>query len=142
MPSCTIDTLLNQAKIIGDKNSISAEELLDCVNKLSAYFNTDLKEFSLKLNPRGTEFQKKVWTQLLNIPFGKPYSYIELSKQIGVPKAIYAVANTNGKNLHWIIVPCHRMIGRDSSLKGYAGDLPRKHWLLNHESINKQQSLF
>ena len=142
MPSCTIDTLLNQAKIIGDTNSFSAEELLDCVNKLSPYFNNDLREFSLNVNPRGKEFQKKVWTQLLNIPFEKTNSYIELSKQIGDPKAIHAVTNTNGKNPHWIIVLCYRRIGRDIGHTDYAGDLPRKQWLLNHESINKQQSLF
>ena len=157
MPSCTIETPLGQAKIIGDKDGISAvsvdntknelsqiipEELLECVNQLSAYFNNDLKEFELKLNPKGTEFQKKVWTQLLNIPFGKTCSYLELSKQLGDPKAIRAVANANGKNPLWIIVPCHRVIGIDGSLTGYAGGLHRKQWLLNHESINKQQSLF
>ena len=157
MPSCTIETPLGQAKIIGDKDGISAvsvdntknelsqiipEELLECVNQLSAYFNNDLKEFELKLNPKGTEFQKKVWTQLLNIPFGKTCSYLELSKQLGDPKAIRAVANANGKNPLWIIVPCHRVIGSDGSLTGYAGGLHRKQWLLNHESINKQQSLF
>lgn len=157
MPSCTIETPLGQAKIIGDKDGISAvsvddtkdeltqiipEELLDCVNQLSAYFNNDLKEFDLKLNPKGTEFQKKVWTQLLNIPFGKTCSYLELSKQLGDPKAIRAVASANGKNPLWIIVPCHRVIGSDGSLTGYAGGLHRKQWLLNHERINKQQSLF
>ena len=156
MPSCTIETPLGQAKIIGDKDGISAvsvdntknelsqiipEELLECVNQLSAYFNNDLKEFELKLNPKGTEFQKKVWTQLLNIPFGKTCSYLELSKQLGEPKAIRAVANANGKNPLWISVPCHRVIGIDGSLTGYAGGLHRKQWLLNHESINKQQSL-
>jgi len=157
MPSCTIDTPLGQAKIIGDKDGISTisidnktnelsqiipEELLDCVNQLSAYFNNDLKEFNLKLNPNGTEFQKKVWTQLLNIPFGKTCSYLELSKQLGNPKAIRAVANANSKNPLWIIIPCHRVIGSDGSLTGYAGGLHRKQWLLNHESNNKQQSLF
>ncbi len=157
MPSCTIDTPLGQAKIIGDKDGISAvsvddtkdelsriipEDQLECINQLSAYFNNDLKEFNLKLNPKGTEFQKKVWTQLLNIPFGKTCSYLELSKQLGDLKAIRAVANANGKNPLWIIVPCHLVIGSDGSLTGYAGGLHRKQWLLNHESINKQQSLF
>lgn len=157
MPSCTIDTPLGQAKIIGDKDGISAvsvddtkdelsriipEDQLECINQLSAYFNNDLKEFNLKLNPKGTEFQKKVWTQLLNIPFGKTCSYLELSKQLGDLKAIRAVANANGKNPLWIIVPCHLVIGSDGGLTGYAGGLHRKQWLLNHESINKQQSLF
>ena len=94
------------------------------------------------LNPNGTEFQKKVWRQLETIPFGKTLSYLELSKQLGDVKAIRAVANANGKNPLWIIIPCHRVIGSDGSLTGYAGGLYRKQWLLNHESEYKQQSLF
>jgi methylated-DNA-[protein]-cysteine S-methyltransferase len=79
---------------------------------------------------------------LLTIPFGKTLSYLELSKQFGDVKAIRAVANANGKNPLWIIIPCHRVIGSDGSLTGYAGGLQRKQWLLEHESPYKQQSLF
>jgi len=117
-------------------------ELEDCVIQINEYFEGYRKQFDLKLNPEGTNFQKKVWQQLQKIPFGKTISYLELSKQLGDVKAIRAVANANGKNPIWIIVPCHRVIGSDGSLTGYAGGLHRKKWLLNHESPFKQQSLF
>ena len=86
------------------------------------------------LHPSGTEFQKKVWQELLNIPFGKTCSYLELSKKLGDVKAIRAVAAANGKNPLWIVIPCHRVIGSDGSLTGYAGGLWRKKWLLEHEN--------
>ncbi|WP_411893897.1 methylated-DNA--[protein]-cysteine S-methyltransferase [Winogradskyella sp. A2] len=156
MPSCVIDIPIGFAKITGDKNGISSvsiasengksniipEELLDCVTQLKAYFKEELQTFDLTLNPEGTAFQKSVWKQLQTIPYGKTISYLELSKHLGDVKAIRAVANANGKNPLWIIIPCHRVIGSDGSLTGYAGGLSRKQWLLNHESINKQQSLF
>jgi len=117
-------------------------QLEDCVMQLIEYFEGSRKHFNLKLNANGTEFQKKVWKQLEQIPYGKTMSYLELSKQLGDVKAIRAVANANGKNPLWIIVPCHRVIGSDGSLTGYAGGLYRKQWLLEHESPYKQQSLF
>lgn len=95
-----------------------------------------------KLNPKGTAFQQKVWQELLNIPYGKTMSYQELSIKLGDVKATRAVANANGKNPLWIVVPCHRVIGSDGSLTGYAGGLWRKKWLLDHENPVKQQSLF
>ena len=157
MDTCYIETPLGHAKIVGDNNGISAvsildskeelsevipESLLECATQLKAYFNDQLKTFDLKLNPEGTSFQKKVWQQLQLIPYGKSISYLELSKQLGDVKAIRAVAGANGKNPLWIIVPCHRVIGTDGSLTGYAGGLHRKQWLLNHESEFKQQTLF
>ncbi|WP_299115460.1 methylated-DNA--[protein]-cysteine S-methyltransferase [uncultured Winogradskyella sp.] len=157
MQSCTIETPLGHAKITGDANGISKvsigdtteelselipEDLLDCVTQLKAYFREELQDFDLKLNPSGTDFQKKVWQYLQQIPFGKTCSYLELSKKIGDPKAIRAVANANGKNPLWVIIPCHRVIGSDGSLTGYAGGLHRKQWLINHESEHKQQTLF
>ena len=117
-------------------------ELEDCVIQLNEYFAGDRTLFDLKLNPEGTTFQKQVWNALQTIPYGKTLSYLELSKQLGDVKAIRAVANANGKNTLWIIVPCHRVIGSDGSLTGYAGGLHRKQWLLEHESPYKQQSLF
>jgi methylated-DNA-[protein]-cysteine S-methyltransferase len=117
-------------------------ELEDCVIQLNEYFEGSRKHFDLKLNAQGTDFQKKVWKQLEQIPYGKTISYLELSKKLGDIKAIRAVANANGKNPLWIIVPCHRVIGSDGSLTGYAGGLQRKQWLLEHESPYKQQSLF
>jgi len=154
---CYIDTPLGHAKISGNENGLTSvsildtqeqlsdtipEPLLDGVIQLKAYFNETRKTFDLKLNPEGTAFQKKVWRALETIPFGKTMSYLQLSKQLGDIKAIRAVASANSKNPLCIIIPCHRVIGSDGSLTGYAGGLHRKQWLLNHESEHKQQSLF
>lgn len=117
-------------------------ELEDCVIQLQEYFEGTRTAFNLNLNPQGTEFQKKVWKQLEQIPYGKTVSYLELSRQLGDIKAIRAVANANGKNPLWIITPCHRIIGSDGSLTGYAGGLHRKKWLIEHENPYKQQRLF
>lgn len=157
MDTCYIETPLGYAKIIGDQDGITSvsivdtkedtsesipESLSDCATQLKAYFNNKLKSFDLKLNPEGTDFQKKVWKQLEKIPYGKTISYLDLAKQLGDAKTIRAAASANGKNPLWIIVPCHRVIGTDGSLTGYAGGLHRKQWLLNHESEHKQQTLF
>ena len=117
-------------------------ELEDCVMQLNEYFAGIRTQFNLKLNPEGTHFQKQVWDEILKIPYGKTSTYLQLSKQLGDVKAIRAVANANGKNPLWIIIPCHRVIGSNGSLTGYAGGLHRKQWLLEHESPHKQQSLF
>lgn len=157
MDTCCIETPIGYAKVVGNEDGIASvsildtnedmsesipESLLDCVTQLKAYFNNELKTFDLKLNPEGTEFQKKVWKQLEKIPYGKTISYLDLAKQLGDAKTIRAAASANGKNPLWIIIPCHRVIGRDGSLTGYAGGLYRKQWLLNHESEHKQQTLF
>ena len=118
------------------------KELKEAVLQLQEYFNGKRTEFSLQINPSGTDFQLKVWQELLNIPYGKTYSYLELSKKLGDVKAIRAVASANGKNPLWIVIPCHRVIGTDGSLTGYAGGLWRKKWLLEHENPVKQESLF
>lgn len=78
----------------------------------------------------------------MRIPFGKTISYLTLSKEIGTVKAIRAVASANGKNPIWIVIPCHRVIGSDGTLTGYAGGLWRKKWLLEHENSIRQESLF
>lgn len=157
MDICFINSPLGVTKIEGDTSGISAitvlnseekisdiipEPLQECVDQLQDYFAGNRKEFSLTLNPQGTDFQQKVWRELETIPHGKTMSYLELSKQLGDVKAIRAVANANGKNPLWIVVPCHRVIGSDGSLTGYASGLYRKQWLLEHESPYKQQSLF
>tara|TARA_R110000751_G_scaffold146601_1_gene250728 strand:+ start:157779 stop:158252 length:474 start_codon:yes stop_codon:yes gene_type:complete len=157
MDTCIIKSPLGFTKITGDVNGITSVIVLnseeqvsvkipkvlnDCVLQLNQYFEGSREQFSLKLNPKGTAFQNKVWDALLTIPFGKTTSYLQLSKQLGDVKAIRAVANANGKNPLWIIIPCHRVIGTDGSLTGYAGGLHRKQWLLDHESPYKQQSLF
>nr|WP_315130524.1 methylated-DNA--[protein]-cysteine S-methyltransferase [uncultured Flavobacterium sp.] len=151
-----IKTPLGITKIMGDENGISVISVSDegeiseqipavlqeAVSELMAYFEGKRTTFDFKLNPKGTEFQQKVWNGLLEIPFGKTMSYLELSKKLGDVKAIRAVASANGKNPLWIVIPCHRVIGTDGSLTGYAGGLWRKKWLLQHENPTTQQSLF
>ena len=113
-----------------------------CVDQLKEYFNGKRTKFSILLNPKGTPFQKSVWKELTTIPFGKTTSYLRQSNGLGKPKAIRAVASANGKNPICIVIPCHRVIGSDGSLTGYASGLWRKKWLLDHENPLKQQSLF
>lgn len=105
----------------------------ECTNQLKEYFAGKRKEFTVKLNPSGTDFQKKVWNELLKIPFGKTRTYIAMAKKLGDEKVIRAAASANGKNPIAIIIPCHRVIGSDGSLVGYAGGLERKQKLLELE---------
>jgi methylated-DNA-[protein]-cysteine S-methyltransferase len=156
MPIAYFSSPLGIAKIEGYENGVSnisvlsegevskkiPKELKNAVNQLQEYFEGKRKDFDFKLNPKGTDFQQKVWQELLNIPFGKTMSYMDLSNKLGDVKAIRAVASANGKNPLWIVVPCHRVIGTDGSLTGYAGGLWRKKWLLEHETPSHQQSLF
>lgn len=156
METAYIKTPLGIAKICGDEKGISVISVSDegvisliippvlkeSISQLNDYFRGKRTTFSFKLNPSGTEFQQKVWKSLLEIPFGETMSYMELSKKLGDVKAIRAVASANGKNPLWIVVPCHRVIGTDGSLTGYAGGLWRKKWLLEHENPTTQQSLF
>ena len=136
---------ISKIQILTDPAEITTvlpDELKSAVAQLQDYFNGKRTKFSFKINPVGTEFQQRVWQELLNIPFGKTCSYLELSKKLGDVKAIRAVASANGKNPLWIVIPCHRVIGSDGSLTGYAGGLWRKKWLLDHENPIKQESLF
>ena len=125
MEECIIDSPLGFTKIIGDKDGVQSisvlnsqekitkiipEVLEDCVYQLNEYFKGERKQFNFTLNPQGTTFQNSVWKALLTIPYGKTCSYLDLSKQLGDPKAIRAVANANGKNPLWIVIPCHRVI--------------------------------
>lgn len=157
METAYIQSPLGITKIEGDENGLAVIQVLntdetitpvipevleDAVYQLHEYFEGKRKNFDIDLNPTGTDFQKKVWNALKEIPYGKTHSYLQLSKILGDPKAIRAVASANGKNPLWIVVPCHRVIGSDGSLTGYAGGLHRKKWLLDHESPAKQQSLF
>jgi methylated-DNA-[protein]-cysteine S-methyltransferase len=157
MEKAIINTPLGITEIQGDENGISKiyirdedveitskipSELKEAAIQLQEYFEGKRTHFTFLLHPSGTEFQKKVWQELLNIPFGKTCSYLELSKKLGDVKAIRAVAAANGKNPLWIVVPCHRVIGSDGSLTGYAGGLWRKKWLLEHENPSVQKTLF
>lgn len=144
METAFIESPLGITKIVGDANGITEisvlsegkipkipDSLKECVDQLQAYFKGERKEFDFKINPQGTEFQQKVWQELLHIPFGKTMSYLDLSKKLGDVKAIRAVASANGKNPLWIVVPCHRVIGTNGSLTGYAGGLWRKNGYWN-----------
>lgn len=140
------DKSIHSIYFIEDEHSasenISSKEIRKCVQQLDEYFSGNRKEFELTLAPKGTMFQEKVWNELLRVPFGKTRSYLEQSKALGDIKAIRAVASANGKNPISVIIPCHRIIGSDGSLTGYAGGVWRKKWLLEHENGTKQQSLF
>ncbi len=117
------------------KNPAKPPQVLqDTILQLHEYFEGVRKEFSLPLNQTGTEFQLKVWNKLTEIPFGKTISYMELAKRLGDVKAIRAAGSANGKNNIAVIVPCHRVIGSNGELVGYAGELWRKKWLLEHEA--------
>lgn len=108
--------------------------VLQAVEQLIEYFQGARRVFDFPIHQEGTEFQQKVWHELLNIPFGKTISYLELSKRLGDVKAIRAAASANGRNQVAIVVPCHRVIGSKNDLVGYAGGLWRKKWLLEHEN--------
>lgn len=116
-------------------------------DQLTGYFAGTRQTFDFPMTPIGTQFQQAVWRALLSVPFGTTLSYLTLARQLGDEKAIRAVAAANGRNPLWIVVPCHRIIGSNGSLTGYAGGLWRKQWLLEHESAwagakTGQMSLF
>jgi methylated-DNA-[protein]-cysteine S-methyltransferase len=157
MQTAYIKTPVGIAEITGDENGVAVISILDSekevtkkipaalkevVSQLNEYFEGKRHDFTFAINPAGTEFQQKVWQELLKIPYGKTVSYMEQTKKLGDVKAIRAVASANGKNPLWIVVPCHRVIGANGSLTGYAGGLWRKKWLLEHENPSPQQSLF
>jgi len=157
METAFLNTPIGTLEIKGDENGLASVHFLDTdeentstisetlqptINQLQEYFEGTRTEFHIKLNPEGTSFQKKVWKQLQNIPYEKTVSYQEIANRLGDPKVIRAAASANGKNPIAIIIPCHRVIGSDGSLTGYAGGLHRKKWLLAHENPVKQQSLF
>jgi methylated-DNA-[protein]-cysteine S-methyltransferase len=116
------------------KNTAMPPMAIQAVEQLIEYFHGQRRFFELPISQEGTVFQQKVWSELMNIPFGKTISYLELSRRLGDPLVIRAAAAANGRNNVAIIVPCHRVIGSNSQLVGYAGGLPRKKWLLQHEN--------
>lgn len=120
---------VEQSTMVTDESTIISEAII----QLNEYFKGIRKVFDLKCEATGTNFQKKVWDELIKIPFGETLSYKELAIKVGNEKARRAVGNANGKNAISIIVPCHRVIGSDKSLTGYAGGISRKQWLLSHE---------
>ena len=104
--------------------------------QLEEYFEGKRTEFDIPVQPDGTEFQKRVWNMLLDIPFGKLTSYGRLAALLGDPKSVRAVGTANGANPIAIIIPCHRVIGTNGDLVGYAGGLDNKSWLLKHEGMH------
>ncbi|EDM45425.1 methylated DNA-protein cysteine methyltransferase [unidentified eubacterium SCB49] len=158
MVSYILKTEIGNLEIKGTKEGVSSILFLDTtteisntdipaalkpiVTQLQEYFAGKRTKFDCKLSLKGTAFQKKVWTQLQTIPYGKTVSYQKMAKELGDPKVIRAAASANGKNPISIIIPCHRVIGSDGSLTGYAGGLHRKKWLLALESPVTQGVLF
>lgn len=118
------------------KVPVKSDAVTLCKQQLKEYFNGDRQEFSLPIDQSGSAFQKNVWGYLQRIPFGKTTSYGDVAQGINNPKAVRAVGAANGKNPISIIVPCHRVIGSNGNLTGYAGGMGRKKWLLEHEAEN------
>lgn len=117
-----------------EPSDIQPEILQKAQEELQKYFDGNLKKFSLNLDPDGTDFQKKVWALLYKIPYGKTWTYADMANKLGDPKVIRAAASANGKNPIAIIIPCHRVVGTNGSLTGYAGGLENKRYLLDLEN--------
>jgi methylated-DNA-[protein]-cysteine S-methyltransferase len=125
-----LDFVNNDLQAIEPPVSILAQA---CVQQLVEYFDHTRQSFDLPLSPKGTNFQKLAWTALQTIPYGQTTSYGDQAKKIGNTKAVRAIGHANSKNPIAIIIPCHRVIGKNGKLTGYAGELWRKEWLLKHE---------
>ena len=126
----------------GTETSEVPDCLAKCVNQLREYFSGTRKHFDLTLDPRGTDFQLKVWEKLCQIPFGTTISYLDLARLTGSESNTRAVGNANGKNKINIVVPCHRVIGSNGKLTGYGGGLWRKEILLKLEMGDSLPGLF
>ena len=125
------------------RDEVRTAVIEQCVEELHEYFFKGRKFFTVELLLHGSDFQKKVWNELINIPYGKTVSYETIAVRIGDLKSIRAVGLANGQNPIAIIVPCHRVIGKNGDLVGYGGGMENKEWLLHHEgSLLKQLSLF
>jgi methylated-DNA-[protein]-cysteine S-methyltransferase len=118
-----------------------AETLSTAVNQLQEYFDGKRTTFELPVHAVGTHFQQNVWDELQKIPYGVTYSYETLARRLGDVKVIRAAASANGKNPLPIIIPCHRVIGKDGTLTGYSGGLRRKKWLLDFEQRDQKPKL-
>jgi methylated-DNA-[protein]-cysteine S-methyltransferase len=125
-------------------STMNNEVLSRTKSQLDEYFHGTREEFDLPLAPQGTDFQKKVWQELLKIPYGSTTSYQEVANRLGDPKCIRAAAGANGKNPIAIIIPCHRVIGSSGKMTGYAGGIDKKKALLSHEgaAVMKQLNIF
>jgi methylated-DNA-[protein]-cysteine S-methyltransferase len=120
------------------RNDNTGQVLVDCYSQMDEYFKGIRQEFSFPYFFEGTSFQKEVWDALTQIPYAETGSYKDIAVSIGNEKAIRAVGSANGKNKLSIVIPCHRIIGSNGKLTGYAGGLWRKEWLLKHEKSFKK----
>ena len=136
MPRDIVDVRLRKALRAGYEEKLS-DIIQEAIKQLDEYFNGKRTAFDIPLLFVGTDFQKKVWHRLLEVPYGTTISYGELAKQLDMPKAVRAVANANGANALSIFAPCHRVIGSNHSLTGYAGGLAAKKHLLELELNGK-----
>ncbi|MCU7490480.1 MAG: methylated-DNA--[protein]-cysteine S-methyltransferase [Ignavibacteria bacterium] len=130
------DEALNAIEFIEGGGYTSGSDhpvLKETLRQLDEYFKSERKTFDLKLEPEGTPFQKRVWNELLKIPFGSTITYLELARRLGDEKVIRAAGTANGRNPIPVVIPCHRVIGSSGKLVGYAGGLQIKEWLLRHE---------
>jgi len=119
-----------------EKKEVNSNQITDCCKQqLKEYFAGQRKDFDVPIDPSGTDFQKSVWRCLSTITFGETLSYLDIAKMVNKPKGAQAVGGANGRNPISIIVPCHRVIGSNGALTGYAGGIERKLWLLKHEGI-------
>lgn len=130
----------SDSQSIDNEFNIEHEIILKLRLEMNLYFKGELKEFSIPLKPQGTDFQKRVWKELIHIPYGQTCSYKELAIRLGDKKLTRAVANANSKNPILILIPCHRVIGDSGKLTGYSGGIEKKSGLLNLES--NQSTLF
>ena len=126
-----------KAKIISGSN----EHMQKMIHQITEYFDGERKTFTVPLVTPGSVFQQKVWASLQSIPYGTTSSYQEQAIKVDKPKAIRAVASANGMNRIAIVIPCHRVVGKDGALRGYAGGLERKRWLINHERSHSNQDV-
>lgn len=136
------DTLKGSALLNSTPHSQLPQVLREAIAQLTAYFAQQLQAFDLPLQAQGTPFQQRVWRELQAVGYGKTATYSYIAQQLGDTKAVRAVGTANGSNPIAIIIPCHRIIGSNGALTGYAGGLWRKQWLLNHEHSHKTLLLF
>lgn len=116
-----------------EEDAVSSAIVEKCIEELNEYFQGGRKQFTVALHMSGTPFQERVWQKLCNIPYGTTASYKDIAVKVGNEKASRAVGGANNKNPIAIIVPCHRVVGTNNKLVGYAGGLTKKEWLLKHE---------
>jgi methylated-DNA-[protein]-cysteine S-methyltransferase len=131
------DGFITRIHILDEEHEATAAEtplMKQVITELDEYFDGTRQTFDFPIKQPGTDFQQQVWQELRKIAYGKTITYNQQSLQMNNPLAIRAIAAANGKNHLWVVVPCHRVIGSNGSLTGYAGGLWRKQWLLDHEA--------